>query len=63
MNRGYVRLKRRAPLTVPLDANRRYEPPACNVLTRTGKWCMRDEMHRGGHLPLPANYPPQDVTA
>ena len=37
------------------------EPPACNVPTEAG-WCMRDEGHAPGHLPLPANYPPQDVT-
>lgn len=63
MNRGYVRLKRRAPLTVPLDNGRIYEPPACNVPTRAGKWCVRDEGHRGGHLPIPFSYPPLDVTA
>lgn len=49
----YVRLGRQRLATVPWPT----EPPACNVLT-AGGWCHRDEGHRGGHLPLPQNYPP-----
>lgn len=61
MTRGhYVRIQLLAPLTVPLDEGRIYEPPACNVLT-AGGFCHRDEGHRGGHLPIPLSYPPQDV--
>lgn len=53
-----VRLGRRRLAAVP---NPEPEPPACNLLTRGGEWCVRPEGHRGGHLPLPANYPPQPV--
>lgn len=37
---------------------RRDDLPVCNVPTEAG-WCIRDEHHDGGHLPLPANYPPE----
>ncbi len=54
MTARLVRLGRQRLTAVPWDP----EPPACNLLTRGGAWCIRNEHHRGGCLPLPANYPP-----
>lgn len=32
--------------------------PVCNAWT-DGGWCVRDQGHDGGHLPLPVTYPPR----
>lgn len=53
-----VRLGRQRLTAVP---NPDPEPPACNLLTLGGRWCVRNEGHRGGHLPLPQSYPPKPL--
>ena len=59
-----VRLGRKRLAAVP---NPDPEPPACNLLTRGGKWCVLDTGHRWdcislpADLPLPHNYPPKPL--